>query len=128
MGLTEERRLELVERVSRRLVLTEEQLSRAETEGGSLEAGALDYLGKVRVVERVLHSGGSLLEILFRRPDGEPERLRVRPLEIEKSEKGLMLRAEDPDGGNVRVLAISAMSHVKRIKTTLFGEDDEYDT
>lgn len=127
MRLPEERRIELAERVSRRLVLTEEQLAQADIEGISLEAGALDYMGKVRVVERVLRSGGSLLEVLFRRPDGEPERLRVRPLELEKTDKGLMLRASDPEDGSVRVLAVSSLSHVKRIKTTLFGEDNECD-
>jgi hypothetical protein len=127
LGLPEERRLELAERVARRLVLTEDQLALADTAGFSLEAGALDYMGKVRVVERVLRSGGSLLEVLFRRVDGEPERLRVRPLELEKTEKGLMLRAADPEDGSVRVFSVSAMSHVKRIKTTLFGEDNECD-
>lgn len=128
LELPEERRAELAERISRRLILTEDQLARAETGGDSLEAGALDYMGKVRVVERVLRSSGAILEILFRRPDGEPERFRVRPLELEKKEKGLQLRAADTKDGNVRILPISAMSHVKRIKTTLFGEEHEYDT
>ncbi len=126
-GLPEERRVELAERISRRLVLTEDQLSRAETGGPRLEAGALDYLGKVRVVERVLRRPGALLELLFRKQDGEPERIRVRPLELEKTDKGLVLRAADPGDGSVRVLAVSSLSHVRWIKTTLFGEDNECD-
>ncbi|HRZ90171.1 MAG TPA: hypothetical protein P5117_11890, partial [Spirochaetia bacterium] len=87
-----------------------------------LEAGALDYLGKVRVVERVLRSGGALLEILTRSPDGRPELFRVRPLELEKTDRGLVLRAADAEDGSVRILPVRSMSHVKRIKTTLFGD------
>ena len=126
LDLPDERKAELAERITRRLILTEDQLGRSETDGPALEAGALDYLGKVRVVERVLRSGGAILEILHRRPDGEPERFRARPLELEKTEKGLVLRAADAEDGSVRVLPVSAMSHVKRIKTALFGEEHDY--
>ncbi len=127
MDLPAERKAELAERIARRLILTEDQLARSETEGPALEAGALDYLGKVRVVERVLRSGGAVLEILARRPDGEPERFRARPLELEKTDRGLVLRAADAEDGSVRILPVSAMSHVKRIHTTLFGEDHDND-
>lgn len=122
LDLPEVRRVELVERIGRRIILTEDQLARVETGGPALEAGALDYLGKVRVVERVLRSGGAILEILTRRPDGQPALFRVRPLELEKTDKGLVLRASDEEDGSVRILSVSSMSHVKRIKTTLFGD------
>lgn len=127
MDLSADRKAELAERIARRLILSEDQLARSETEGPGLEAGALDYLGKVRVVERVLRSGGAVLEILARRPDGEPEKFRARPLELEKTDRGLVLRAADTADGSVRILPVSAMSHVKRIKTTLFGEEHDYD-
>ncbi len=122
LDLPEGRRAELAERIGRRIILTEDQLIRAETDGPGLEAGALDYLGKVRVVERVLRSGGALLEILTRSPDGRPELFRVRPLELEKTDRGLVLRAADAEDGSVRILPVRSMSHVKRIKTTLFGD------
>lgn len=118
----EGRRAELADRIDRRIILSEDQLTRAETDGPGLEAGALDYMGKVRVIERVLRSGGAVLEILARRADGQPELCRVRPLELEKTERGLVLRAADAEDGSVRVLSVSSMSHVKRIKTTLFGD------
>lgn len=127
MDVPEGRKAELAERIGRRIILTEDQLARSETDGPGLEAGALDYLGKVRVVERVLRSGGAVLEILARRPDGRPERYRIRPLELEKTDRGLVLRGTDESDGSVRILPVSSMSHVKRIKTTLFGEADEYD-
>lgn len=127
MDAPEGRKAELAERIGRRIILTEDQLARSETDGPGLEAGALDYLGKVRVVERVLRSGGAVLEILTRRADGRPERVRVRPLELEKTDRGLVLRAADAEDGSIRALHVSSMSHVKRIKTTLFGEADEYD-
>jgi hypothetical protein len=122
LDLPEGRKSELAERIGRRIILTEDQLVRAETDGPALEAGALDYLGKVRVVERVLRSGGAVLEILTRSPDGRPERFRVRPLELEKTERGLVLRAADAEDGSVCILPVRSMSHVKRIKTALFGD------
>lgn len=122
LNLPEGRRAELTERIDRRIILTEDQLERAETDGPGLEAGALDYLGKVRVVERVLRSGGAVLEILARNTDGRPELFRVRPLELEKTERGLVLRAADVENGSVRILPVRSMSHVKRIKTAIFGD------
>lgn len=127
LDLPESRKTELAERIERRLILTEDQLARWESDGPGLEAGALDYLGKVRVVEKVLRTGGAVLEVLARGVDGRPERMRVRPLELEKTERGLVLRASDAEDGRIRLLPLSSLSRVKRIKTTLFGEEYDYD-
>jgi hypothetical protein len=114
---------ELAERIGRRLILTPQQLAAAEVRPDRLEATGLDYLGKVRIVERALRGPGDRLEILYRLPGGEPTRALLRPVRLEKTEKGLVLEAEDlGTRGPVRI-PLGAASSVRRMRASLFGED-----
>jgi hypothetical protein len=118
----ESERRELAERIERRLVLTERQIAQADPHPERLEAGGLDYLGKVRVVERALRTSGDRLEVLYRLPGEEPVRALLRPVKLEKNDKGLVLEAEDlGTGGPVRV-SLGAVSTVRRLRASLFGE------
>ena len=74
-GRAEEERRELADRIERRLVLTERQIAQSDPKPERLEAGGLDYLGKVRVVERALRAAGDRLEVLYRLPGEEPSGL-----------------------------------------------------
>ncbi|HRZ65473.1 MAG TPA: hypothetical protein P5133_11130, partial [Spirochaetia bacterium] len=94
-GRATEEAKELGERIGRRLVLTAEQIARSDPRPERMEAGGLDYLGKVRVVERSLRSPGDRLEVLYRLPGEEPSRVLLRPVRLDKTDKGLVLEAED---------------------------------
>jgi hypothetical protein len=122
-GRSEDEIRELHERVDRRLVLTPRQIVESEARSERLEAGGLDYLGKVRVVERALRGRGDRLELLYRLPGAEPVRVLLRPVRLERGEKGLVLEAENlATGGPVRV-PLGAVSSVRRLRASLFGEE-----
>jgi len=114
---------ELSDRIERRLILTPRQLLRADVKPEHLEAGGLDYLGKVRIVERALRGPGNRLEILYRLSGAEPARVLARPVRLEKAEKGLVLEAEDLGTGSPLRIPLGAMSSVRMMRASLFGDD-----
>ena len=116
-------RRELADRIERRLVLTERQIAQADPRPERLEASGLDYLGKVRVVERALRTSGDRLEVLYRLPGAEPVRALLRPVRLDKNEKGLVLEAEDLGTGGPARVPLGAVSTVRRVRASLFGED-----
>jgi hypothetical protein len=120
---SEAERRELADRIERKLVLTERQISQSDPRSERLEAGGLDYIGKVRVVERALRSAGDRLEVLYRLPGEEPVRALLRPVKLEKNEKGLVLEAEDLATGGPARVPLGAVSTVRRVRASLFGED-----
>ena len=120
---TEEERRELADRIERRLVLTERQIAQSDPRPDRLEAGGLDYLGKVRVVEHALRAPGDRLEILYRLPGEEPVRAILRPVRLDKNEKGLVLEAEDLGTGGPARVPLGAVSTVRRVRASLFGEE-----
>ncbi len=113
---------ELAERIDRRIVLSEQQLLEADVHAERIEAAGLDYLGKVRVVEHALRHSGDRLELLYRLPGSSPERTLVRPVRLDKTDKGLVLEAEDLATGSPIRIPLGAMSSVKRMRASLFGE------
>ncbi len=122
-GRPEEQRRELADRIERRLVLTERQIAQSDPHPERLEAGGLDYLGKVRVVERALRSSGDRLEVLYRLPGAEPVRALLRPVRLEKNDKGLVLEAEDLGTGGPARVPLGSVSTVRRLRASLFGEE-----
>lgn len=122
-GRTDDERRELADRIERRLVLTERQIAQSDPRLERLEAGGLDYLGKVRVVERALRGAGDRLEVLYRLPGEEPVRAILRPVRLDKNEKGLVLEAENLGTGGPARVPLGAVSTVRRVRASLFGED-----
>jgi hypothetical protein len=120
---SDEERRELADRIERRLVLTERQIAQSDPRPERLEAGGLDYLGKVRVVERALRVAGDRLEVLYRLPGADPVRALLRPVRLDKNEKGLVLEAEDLVTGSPARVPLGAVSTVRRLRASLFGED-----
>ena len=109
--------------IERRLVLTERQIALSDPRTERLEATGLDYLGKVRVVERALRSPGDRLEVLYRLPGEEPVRALLRPVRLDKNDKGLVLEAEDLGTGGPARVPLGALSTVRRVRASLFGDD-----
>jgi hypothetical protein len=120
---SEESRRELADRIERRLVLTERQIAESDPHPERLEASGLDYMGKVRVVERALRSPGDRLEVLYRLPGEEPVRALLRPVKLDKNDKGLVLEAEDLGTGGPARVPLGSVSTVRRLRASLFGED-----
>lgn len=149
LGAGAERERELSERIGRRLVLTAGQLRAADPSQDRGEVGALDHVGKVRTVERVLRSRFDLLELSLagQGEEGKAARALVRPLELRRKADGLELRAviagERPDdnlagsggsdapaprtrrSGERFDIPMTAVGALRRVRILFFGDDDE---
>lgn len=120
-GLPKDQRDELAARIDRRLILSASQLVGAAVRYEKLEAKGLDYVGKVRVAEQALASA-SLVELFWRGPKGEPNRLLGTPAGLEKSGGELMLIIDPAPRGERLAVAIGKISLLRRIKRSIFGE------
>ncbi|MEI6876097.1 MAG: helicase-associated domain-containing protein, partial [Spirochaetota bacterium] len=114
---------ELSDRVDRRVILDVDQLTRAELRIERLEAGGMDYSGKTRIVERALRSTGDRLEIYYQLSGSSPAHATVRPVRLEKTDKGLVLEAEDLETGGPLRVPLGAASSVRRLRASFFGEE-----
>ncbi len=116
LGLEDDEAAEIRDRIERGLILVPRQLRPLATE--KAEARGLDYLGKVRLIERAIERG-ALVEMLERGASGAPHKILARPEKLEKSAAGLILAAEAlPDGHRVKV-AVSRLSRVRLVMRSL---------
>ena len=77
--LTAAERVELDERIERRLILFPKQIEAVKLLTEIVEAKGFDYLGKVRLIEQTISHGGDLLEITRIDSDGKPVRSVIKP-------------------------------------------------
>lgn len=100
----EEVKQELNRRLDMKLLLYSEQLENEAARRAVAEARGLDYLGKIRIIEAALSASGDLLEVLTRKPGAEPERLLLRPRNLEKGSSDVILHGTSlPDNRPVKV-------------------------
>lgn len=118
-----ERGRELADRIEARLVVDEAQLDRADVTPVRVEAGSLDYGGKTRLAERAIASPGDRLEIKYQLPGGDPETVVVRPVRLQKTDRGLVLEGEDLAAGTPVRVPLGAASMVRRLRATPFGDE-----
>jgi hypothetical protein len=113
----------LAERIRLKLIIGTAGLRPDSVRYEKSEAGGLDYLGKVKLIERALGRQDWLLDILYRDSGGEPTRRTVRPLSLHKSPNGLLLECSDEEveGGRSVKIPVDKISNVKRIRLSLFG-------
>lgn len=118
-----ERLRELADRIEARLVVDEAHIDRADVIAVRVEATSLDYAGKVRLAERAVASPGDRLQIRYQLPGGDPETVTVRPVRIQKTERGHVLEGEDLAAGTPVRVPLGAASMVRRLRATPFGEE-----
>jgi len=118
-----DRARELADRIEFRLVLDEAQLDRADFTPVRTEAGGIDYGGKTRLAERAIASRGDRLEIKYQLPGGDPETVVVRPVRLQKTERGLVLEGENLAAGTPVRVPLGAASMVRRLRATPFGDE-----
>jgi len=117
---------ELSTRIEKKLILYPSQLENpVYTESGS-EARGIDYAGKVRIIQQALQSGSSLLELIERTARGNPARHLLRPTELEKSGKELVLVGEElPAEKSIRI-RVEKIGYIKKWKGSLFIRPRDY--
>ncbi len=117
---------ELSTRIEKKLILYPSQLENPiYTETGS-EARGIDYAGKVRIIQQALQSGSSLLELIERTARGNPARHLLRPTELEKSGKELVLVGEELPAENPIRIRVEKIGYIKKWKGSLFISPGDY--
>ncbi len=115
----------LADRIRLKLIIGEAGLMPDSVRYEKSEAGGLDYLGKVKLIEHSLHRSDWLLVILYRDAQGNPDRRSVRPLSLHKTASGLLLDCQTVDGpdeeGEFMKIPVERISNVKRVRLSLFG-------
>jgi hypothetical protein len=112
---------ELLNRIERRLVISESQLQDISIRYEKLEARSLDYAGKAAIAKQAI-AQGSLLEAVW--PSGESHATVLgTPENLEKkgSETILILRPRNGRAEPVRI-PLGKISVLRRIKQSIFGE------
>jgi hypothetical protein len=119
MNLGREPTEELRARIDRKLILSEEQLRDGAVRTERLEARALDFAGKVRIIESTLRHANDALEVVSRGARGNPERRLLKPVALDKSGGELVLAAKVLPGGEDVRLYVGKLSLVRRIRSSL---------
>ncbi|MDR2898134.1 MAG: helicase-associated domain-containing protein [Spirochaetaceae bacterium] len=103
-------------RISRRVVLNPTQLRPESVRFERIEAGGMDFLGKVHVVEHAIASA-SLVELVY-----DDTVLLGSPIKIEKREGDAFLKIMTEPEGLTESVSIGKAAAVKRIRGSVFKE------
>jgi len=87
----------------------------------------MDYIGKIRLIERTLESKSELLEVTFGSPIEKLTTYLVKPIALDKSNEDLLLNAITLPGEDKIELIVRKMSKVKRLKSSLFAPSKDKD-
>jgi len=108
-------------RIDKKLILYPEQIQHGNIKTEKTEASGMDYTGKIRLIERAIQSKSELLEISFGNPIEKIITYLVKPDNIDKTNKDLILNAITLPEENSIQLIVRKMSKVKRLKSSLFA-------
>ncbi len=122
MKLDNTAREQLARMIDKRLIIYPEQLEfSAAAPAERQEAKGFDYVGKVRIIERVLSKEYLLLEIITRTDTGNSVKYLVKPVELEKGGSDLYLICRGlPDQNELR-LQVRSMSMVRSVRGSHYG-------
>ena len=117
MELDENERESLMHRISGRLIVNKEQLHRCYIKTEILEAGGMDFNGKVHLLEAAIKEG-DLVELTFASLTDEKEEINVagHPLSIIHHSDDAILRFEAEPSKTVDNLLVGRISRVKRLR------------
>ncbi len=108
-------------RIEKKLILYPDQIQRGNIKTEKTEVSGMDYIGKVRLIERALDSKNELLEITFGNPIEKLTTYLVKPIGFDKSKEDLILNTITlPEEKEIR-FKIRKMSKIKRLKSSLFA-------
>ncbi len=112
-------------RIDKKLILHPDQIQKGNIRNEKTEASGMDYIGKVRLIERALESKNELLEVTFGNPIEKLTTYLVKPVDFDKSQEDLLLNVISlPEEKNIQLI-VRKMSKVKRLKSSLFAPPKE---
>lgn len=105
----------LHQRIKEKMILIPEQLESDDLENEVTEAKGLNYVGKVRIIEKALESENSLLEAVIRGKGGTPERFVFRPRRVYTSGSSLYVEGILNEDGSAVKLAVRKIFLIRDI-------------
>ena len=105
-------------RIRRKIVVNPVQLRGNSVRFERIEAGGMDFLGKVHIIDHAV-STNSMIEISF---DEESERLVGVPLSVEKHEGDTILKLCVEPEKTIKIISVSKIAFIKRIRGAIFKE------
>lgn len=112
-------------RIDKKLILFPDQIQKGNIRTEKTEASGMDYIGKIRLIERAIDSKSELLEVTFGNPIEKLRTYLVKPVDLDKSTEDLLLNAISlPEEDNIQLI-VRKMSKVKRLKSSLFAPQKE---
>lgn len=108
-------------RIEKKLILFPDQIQHGNIRTEKTEAFGMDYIGKIRLIERAIHKKSELIEVTFGSPIEKLITYLVKPLDLDKSKEDLILNAISLPGEDKLQLIVRKMSKVKRLKSSLFA-------
>jgi hypothetical protein len=121
LPLPRDDRKELSERIERRLILSETQLTAVSAPREKLEARGLDYVGKTSIAKQAIASK-QLVEIVWSGRQGEENRAVGLPNALRKSGGETLLALKPVPSGELILLPLGKIGLLRRVKQSLFGE------
>ena len=107
-------RNELLSRIDRRMIMDEKQLSAGAVRVEKLEAGSMDYFGKVHVIEHSIETK-AMLEIQL-----SGETVSGTPVQLDKKGRGTEAVLTLSVGETEKKYLVSSLLHVKLIRGAIF--------
>jgi len=108
-------------RIEKKLILFPDQIQHGNIRTEKTEAFGMDYIGKIRLIERAIHNKSELIEVTFGSPIEKLTTYLVKPLDLDKSQEDLILNAISLPEEDKLQLIVRKMSKVKRLKSSLFA-------
>ena len=109
-------------RISKGVILSEDQLKADTVRLEILEADGMNYAGKVRLVENAIQAGDSLELVMPADRDGNVMKSFIgKPLSVTKHPEDCLLKFQLEPDGEIRFFSISMANRIKLIKTSVFN-------
>ena len=114
MDLTQDQKEGLLDRINRRIVVNKSQLVGASVRFEKVEAGGMDYTGKIHVIESAIQNGG-VLEVAL----DSGKSLVGRPFELNKKAPNAQLILELSASGEKISIPVSSAVRIKKTRRLL---------
>ncbi|MGI5107134.1 helicase-associated domain-containing protein [Treponema socranskii] len=121
LDLSKAQKENLSARINNKIILSTEQLGKDTVRTESAEAGGMDFLGKVRLVESAIASG-DMIEVRMPKADGSAklETILCTPLSLAKASGDAEVSVRIGAAKKTATLSIGRAASIKLIKTSIF--------
>ncbi|MBM7023266.1 helicase-associated domain-containing protein [Treponema sp. Marseille-Q4523] len=121
LDLSKAQKENLSARINNKIILSTEQLGKDTVRTESAEAGGMDFLGKVRLVESAIASG-DMIEVRMPKADGSAklETILCTPLSLAKASGDAEVTVHIEATKKTATLSVGRAANIKLIKTSIF--------